>query len=142
MPQSARIRFARLQWYGLAAITISITAYFVHAAQILRPIEYCHWLIPCFGIPIGVWSGYTAASSFCADNIRRIRQLHDSNSCLCYPRPIVIAAMTLIFIIAILMLSTRNNYWFLCANATFGNTVTATLLTGGRMFWRNSAHSS
>lgn len=128
---------AAIIWYVGSIILLLKSAELICAAQQLRPAEYCHWLIPSFGLPIGVLKGYTFFSRTCSKNLTRISLLTKPKPWQCY-RPRFLLFLTLMIALgATLSRISQNNYWLLCVVAALDISLSSALLTGGRMFWKN-----
>lgn len=127
---------AAIIWYSGSIILLLKSADLIGAAQQLRPAEYCHWLIPSFGFPIGVLKGYTFFSRACSKNLIRIALLTNPKLWQCY-RPHFLLFLTLMITLgATLSHISQNNYWLLCVVAALDISISSALLTGGRMFWK------
>lgn len=123
-------------WYVGSISLLLKSVDLICAAQQLRPTEYCHWLIPSFGLPIGVLKGYTLFSRACDRNLTRITLLTNPKLWQCYrPRFLFLLAL-MIATGAMLSRLAQNNYWLLCFVAALDISLSTALLTGGRMFWQ------
>lgn len=123
-------------WYGGSIILLLKSADLICAAQQLRPSEYCHWLIPSFGFPIGVLKGYTFFSRACDNNLTRISELKKPKLWQCYRPQSLFFLILMVTVGATLSRVSQNNYWLLCVVAALDISISTALLTSGRMFWK------
>ena len=133
---------AALIWYGGSIILLLKSADLICAAQQIRPAEYCHWLIPSFGIPIGALKGYTFFSRSCKNNLTRIAQLTEPKVWHCFRPRFLVSLILMVSLGATLSRVSQNNYWLLCAVAALDISISVALLTSGRMFWKRKASPS
>lgn len=129
-------RLAIVIWYGGSIALLLKSAQLIGNAQLLRPGEYCHWLIPSFGIPIGLLKGYTFFSRACDNNLIRISQLPNPQLWQCYRPKFLLFLILMITAGATLSQIAQNNYWSLCTIAALDISIAVSLLTSGRMFWK------
>lgn len=128
-------------WYGGSIFLLLKAADLICAAQQIRPAEYCHWLIPSFGLPIGALKGYTFFSRTCENNLTRISQLTEPKIWHCFrPRFFIFLAL-MVTLGATLSRVAQNNYWLLCAVAALDISISTALITSGRMFWKRKVSS-
>lgn len=133
--------FTATIWYGGSIILLLKSADLICAAQQLRPMEYCHWLIPSFGFPIGALKGYTFFSRACHNNLTRINQLTNPKLWQCYRPQFLFFLLLMVALGATLSRIAQNNYWLLCGVAALDISISTALLTGGRMFWKRKANT-
>lgn len=134
-------RLAATIWYSGSVFLLLKAADLIMAAGALRPAEYCHLIVPCFGLPFGLLKGYTLFSTVCQKNLLRIRRLARPHWWQCYSARFFLTLVLMIAAGAGLSRLATGNYWLLCGVAALDIGIATALLTGGRMFWTRKTTS-